>query len=141
MKRLIPIAAAAALAACSQPAEETPAPAETDAAATPVDTVAISQLAGPEAAGTYEVTWADGTMTTTTINADGTYVDMMDGEETAHGAWVVKEGKNCLTPEGGAELCWTDSAPAEDGSWTATAEDGTTVTVRRAEAEATPTTA
>lgn len=138
MKRLIPIAAAAALAACSQPAEETPAPDETADAAAPVDTVAISQLAGPEAAGTYEVTWADGTMTTTTINADGTYVDMMDGEETAHGTWAVKEGRNCLTPEGGAELCWTDGAPADDGSWTATAEDGTKVTVRKAEAAAAP---
>jgi len=136
MMRLIPIAAAATLAACSQQADDTPAPAETTEAAGAADTVAISQLAAPDAAGTYEVTWADGTMTTTRINADGTYVDMMDGEETAHGTWAVKEGKNCLTPEGGAELCWTDGAPVEDGSWTATAEDGTKVTVRKADAEA-----
>ena len=139
MKRLIPIVAAAMLAACSQQAEETPAPTETaDAVATPVDTVAISQLAGPEAAGMYEVTWADGTMTTTTINADGTYVDMMDGQETARGTWAVKEGKNCLTPEGGTELCWSDGSREDDGSWTATAEDGTKVTVRRAETQAAP---
>lgn len=138
MKRLVLIAVAATLSACSQQAEDTAAPAETaEAAAAPAATEATSQLAVEDAAGTYEVTWADGTMTTTTINADGTYVDMMDGEETGHGAWVVKEGKSCLTPEGGAELCWTDSPRAEDGSWTATAEDGTTVTVRKADAAAT----
>ncbi|WP_374405494.1 hypothetical protein [Pelagerythrobacter sp.] len=137
MKKLISIAAVAVLAACSQQAEDPAAPAATTAATqTPADTVAISQLAGPEAAGSYEVTWADGTVTTTMINADGTYVDTMDGDETSHGTWAVKEGKSCLTPEGGAELCWTDGTRADDGSWEATAEDGTKVIVRKAEADA-----
>jgi hypothetical protein len=137
MRSLVLIAATVALSACSQGADETPAPAETtDAAAAPADaagaTGGTSALAAADAAGTYTVTWADGTTTSTTINADGTYVDMMGDEETARGVWAVKEGKSCLTPEGGAELCWTDSAPAADGSWTATADDGTTVTVVKA---------
>ncbi|MGV2496433.1 hypothetical protein [Pelagerythrobacter aerophilus] len=139
MRSLVLIAAMVALSACSQGADETPAPADTtDAAAVPAETAdaaggTTSALAAEDAAGTYTVTWADGTITSTTINDDGTYVDMMEGEETAHGVWAVKEGKSCLTPEGGAELCWTDSAPGADGSWTATADDGTTVTVVKAD--------
>jgi len=130
MKNLVLIAAAIALSACSQKADETPAPTGTDdAAAAPAATARTSALARADAAGAYTVTWTDGTVTTTTINADGTYVDTMDGEETAHGIWAVKEGQSCLTPEGGAEVCWTDGAPGADGSWTATAGDGTTVTV------------
>lgn len=137
MKSLVLIAATVALSACSQGGEETPAPAETtEAAAAPTDTARTSALAGPDAAGTYTVTWADGTITTTVINDDGTYIDMMDGEETARGTWAVKDGRSCLTPEGGAELCWTDSEPAADGSWTATADDGTTVTVTKEPAAA-----
>lgn len=137
MRSLVLIAAAVALSACSQEAAQTPTPAgATDAAAAPAETAepaaGRSALAGDEAAGTYTVTWADGTVTSTTINADGTYIDMMGEDETARGTWAVKDGKSCLTPEGGAELCWTDSEPAADGSWTATADDGTTVTVARA---------
>lgn len=135
MRSLVLIATAIALSACSQGAEEAPAaeadtaPAAANAAvAAPAGT---SALAAADAAGTYTVSWADGTTTETTINADGTYIDTMGGEETARGTWEVKEGRSCLTPEGGAELCWTDSAPAADGSWTATADDGTTVTVTK----------
>lgn len=135
MRSLVLIAATVALSACSQGAEETPAPAETtDAAAAPAETAGMSALAAPDAAGTYMVTWADGTTTETIINADGTYIDMMDGEETARGTWEVKDGRSCLTPDGGAELCWTDSEPAADGSWTATSDDGTTITVVKAAA-------
>lgn len=140
MKYLTPIAAALALAACSQQADDAPAPTETaDTAMTSAEPTNTSQLDAEDAVGTYDVTWADGTVTTTMINADGTYVDTMEGEETATGNWLVKEGKSCLTPEGGAEMCWTDSARADDGSWTATAEDGTTVTVRKADATVAPT--
>lgn len=139
MRSLVLIAATVALSACSQGADEAPAASETAQTATASETAeaapsGTSALAAADAAGTYTVTWADGTTTSTTINADGTYVDTMDGEETSHGTWAVKDGRSCLTPEGGAELCWTDSAPAADGSWTATADDGTTVTVTKASA-------
>ena len=120
MKYLTPIAAALALAACSQQADDAPAPTETaDTAMTSAEPTNTSQLDAEDAVGTY--------------------VDTMEGEETATGNWLVKEGKSCLTPEGGAEMCWTDSARADDGSWTATAEDGTTVTVRKADVTVAPT--
>ncbi|USA38304.1 hypothetical protein [Pelagerythrobacter marinus] len=136
MRNIVLTAAVAALCACSGQGDETPADAPAaDTAAAPAAGSGTAALASDDAAGDYEVTWADGTVTTTTINADGTYVDTMDGEETARGSWVVRDDRNCLTPEGGAELCWTDSPPAEDGSWTATAEDGTTVTVARKTAD------
>lgn len=131
MRSLVLIAATVALAACSQEAEEAPSAAEaTETVAAPGDMAAATSVAASaEKPGTYMATWADGSTTTTVVNADGTYTDAMDGNETGHGTWVLKEEKTCFTPEGGAELCWTDSEPASDGSWTATADDGTEVTV------------
>jgi hypothetical protein len=126
MKKLVLIAAVAALSACSQKADEdatdtaaveTPAPAETMAA----DTVAP---------GTYDVKMADGTMGSTVINADGTYTDTDADGKTVSGTFARKDGKDCFDPEGDEpEQCWTTTTPAADGSFTATAPDGTTVTV------------
>lgn len=129
MRTIALIAAVAALSACSQGADEAPAPTETtDAMATPT---APATMAAADMAGTYDVTNADGTKGTTTINADGTYVDTdADGKESM-GTWAQKDGKTCFTPEGGTEMCWTDGEPAADGSWVATADDGTTVTVMK----------
>lgn len=125
MKKLVSIAAAVALSACSQQAEEAPAPVETTTAAMPADT---------EPTGTYDVKMADGTMGRTTINADGTYVDVgADGTEEK-GTFTRADGQDCFDPDGDAPaVCWTVSPEAADGSFTATTVDGTTtVTVTRA---------
>ena len=130
MKKLVVLAAVAALSACSpkaEPANETAAaPAENAmAAATPA---AAEGYATP--AGAYDVKLADGTMESTVINADGTYVDTdAKGKETK-GKFAHKDGKDCFDPDGdAAETCWTVTTPGADGSFTATAPDGTTVTV------------
>ena len=136
MKKLVLLAALAALAACSREEEEAPAPVET-ATETP-DTMAADTIAP----GTYDVRMADGTTGTTVISADGTYVDTdAEGNET-RGTWVRRDGLDCFDPEGDEpEVCWTPAPPAADGSFTATAPDGTVVTVTpRAAAVATPTT-
>jgi hypothetical protein len=83
-------------------------------------------------AGVYEVTDAAGKkIATTTINADGTYSDdMADGHRVA-GIVKMVDGKTCFDPSGKAPLeCFSDSAPAADGSFTATDEKGVVVTVR-----------
>jgi len=119
------------LAACSSEPAEEPVAEETAAA--------VPTAANGSPAGAYEVTAADGTVTTTTLNADGTYADV-DGEGTtvAEGTWAVADGKTCFTPttEGVTPMCYTESPPAADGSFTATPDEGDPVTVRPAAAAA-----
>lgn len=80
--------------------------------------------------GTYDVKTADGTMATTVINADGTFVDTDAKGVATKGAFAVKNGKDCFDPEGDeAEVCWTSTAPGADGSFTATDPKGVVVTV------------
>ena len=133
MKKLIVVTGLAMLVvACNQsePAPE-PEPTETEAPA--------ATAANGSPAGTYEATAADGTVTTSTLNADGTYVDTAaDGTVLAEGTWAVTDGKTCFTPTtGGVEaMCYTETAPAADGSFTATPDSGEPVTVRPAAAAA-----
>lgn len=126
MKKLVLLAAVAALSACSQKAEESKetaaAPAEAAAPAAPADS--------GTAPGTYDVKMADGTMGTTTINADGTYVDTDAKGKQVKGQYATRDGKDCFDPEGDEMgMCWAVTKPGADGSFTATADDGTVVTV------------
>lgn len=130
MKKLLLLAGIAALTACSQkteePKENTVASVENTAAATPAAT-ADSATTAP---GDYDVKMADGTMGMTTINADGSYVDTDAKGKQVKGKFAHKDGKDCFDPDGDeTETCWTVSAPGADGSFTAKAADGTTVTV------------
>ena len=79
--------------------------------------------------GSYTVTDGDGNASDYVLNADDTFT-MTDsaGTETT-GTLAMRDGKGFFTPAGGEELCWTNSQPGADGSWTATADDGTTATV------------
>ena len=126
MKKLVLLAALAALSACSQKAEESK-----DATAAPTETAAPAPAANPGTApGTYDVKMADGTMASTVINADGTYVDTDPKGKEVKGLYASHDGKDCFDPEGDAlGMCWAVSKPGADGSFTATADDGTVVTV------------
>lgn len=132
MKKLVLIAAIAALSACSKQAETSSNADKANAEATP------SMPEGTQP-GTYDVKNADGSMGKTVINADGTYIDTdAKGAETK-GMFAHKDGKDCFDPEGPApEVCWTIGTPGADGSFTATTPDGkTTVTVSPATGAAT----
>lgn len=125
MKKLMMVAALAALGACSQQAEKT-AEAETapvlETVTAPADLTTI--------AGDYDVKMADGTMATTRINADGTYLGSSPDGKEIKGKFARKDGKDCFDPDGDeAEVCWTSTALTADGSFTSTAPDGVTVTV------------
>ena len=134
MRKLAFVMAPFALAACSsEPAEE--AVTEEPVAAEPAAVTA----ANGSPAGAYEATAPDGTVTTTTLNADGTYTDVdAEGATVAEGTWAVTDGKTCFTPttEGVDAMCYTETAPAADGSFTATPDEGDAVTVRPAAAAA-----
>lgn len=130
MKKLIVAATILALAGCAEPAEQ-----QEEAAPAAAEAAAVVAVANGSPPGTYIATGADGTVMTTVINADGTYTDTdADGVLVAEGTWAVTDGKTCFTPttEGVEAMCFTETAPAEDGSFTATPDSGDPVTVRPA---------
>ena len=128
MNKLAIIASLALLASCGT-RDEAAAP---EAAATdtmPVDAAATAATAGVtangSAAGSYDVTLPDGTKRVETLMADGTYVSRDTEDKVVEkGAWAVKDGKTCFTPEGETEECFTEGARAADGSFEATGADG-----------------
>ena len=124
---LILSAAALALAACGKK-DEAPVVVQSD---TVVATDAAVAAALPTA-GVYEVTDASGKkLGTSTINADGSFADDMVGAKRVAGIVKMIDGKTCFDPSGKAEAeCYTDSAIAADGSFTATDAKGAVLTVR-----------
>jgi hypothetical protein len=139
MKKLILLASLAALAACSKP-EEAAAPPEAAASETmPMDagTASSEAMADPNAIqpGTYDIVDKDKKSATLTIAADNTYAFTTE-EGVVKGTVAAKDGKFCYDAEGDKDptMCWTNGKPAADGTWTATSDDGQTVTVKRAAA-------
>lgn len=121
------IAGCVSLAACS--GADAPAEGEADTEIVTAEATATEGLLGA-----YEVTYADGTIGTTTFDADGGYVSTAsDGTENGSGTVAMVNGQTCFNSaeEGSAPECWTDGEPAEDGSWVSTSDDGETVTVRK----------
>jgi hypothetical protein len=128
MKKLLLVAGFAALAACSQKQE--PAASEDSNA---VDSnVAAMATANGSAPGTYEVTMKDGSKAQSILNADGTYVDKDSDGTESKGTWSLASGKTCFDPEGDeGPTCYTETATAADGTFTATPDKGDPVTVRK----------
>ncbi len=132
MKRLATIAGFAVLAACSGGGGDAP-----EAEETPV----VAEASGPAVAngsppGTYIVITADGAENTSVINADGTFADTAPNGSMTTGTWAVVDGRTCFTmdADGAAPECWTETAPGEDGSFTAVSDEGVSVTIKPAPA-------
>lgn len=132
MKTLFALTAALALAACADRTEEEPLnEVEETGTTAQAPSPAANQTGTGDMAGQYEVTFADGTMMTETIYPDGTYMDLLNGEET-RGRWRMDGKRSCFDPHGAApEECYTSSAAGADGSFTVTGADGEKATVRK----------
>ncbi|HEX6742139.1 MAG TPA: hypothetical protein VF079_10155 [Sphingomicrobium sp.] len=133
MKKLFLLAAtAAALVGCQEAANQPEANASNASAMAPAATPATMVTANGSTPGTYEVTMKDGTKSQSTLMADGTYTDKdAKGKETK-GTWNVTNGKTCFDPDGAeGAMCFTESAVAADGSFTATPDKGDPVTVKK----------
>jgi hypothetical protein len=133
MRKLLLIAAlSAGLGACSQAAEESDEPATAAATETPAVAETAATAPADGSAGTYEFT-LDGKATTSVLKPDGTYEDTQDGKVTEKGLWADRDGKVCFDPEGDDTLgtCFTMTEPGADGTFTATSDDGTVLTIRK----------
>ena len=130
MKKLVLIAAVAALSACSQKADEAPATVGNATEVAPAVGVAPEGWTGFEPA-TYYVTGADGNKVTFVIKDEGSFSVTDAAGKVTNGSFVMKDGKGCFTPAGGKTMCWKNDAPGADGSWSATADDGTKSTVMK----------
>ena len=126
MKKVMVLVSCVALAACAEnaaPEEEVAEEAVVEEAAAP----------GPGDAGTFEVTYEDGSVGSLTTNEDGTFSFTL-GEESGTGTISQSDdGTICFEPDADDQEtnCWTTGEVAEDGSWTSTSTDGeVTVTVR-----------
>ncbi len=134
MKKFLFVAGLATVAACNE-SEPAPEPLPTETAAV----VMVTGNGSPP--GTYLATAADGTVTTSTLNADGTYSDTdADGAVLAEGSWTATDGKTCFMPttEGVEPMCYTEAPPGPDGSFVATPDTGDPVTVKPAPAAGAP---
>ena len=132
MKKLALLASVALLASCGS---KEPAPDATAAAdaAMPMDAAAGASSAPVASAtpGSYDVTGPDGTKTVDTLMADGTFVTRDTADKvTDKGTWTSKDGKTCFTAAGKAEMCYSESAHAADGSFSATGADGKVTQVK-----------
>lgn len=130
MNKLVLVAAlSAALGACSQAAEESDEPAATEAAVVEETGAAVP---AEGSAGTYEF-MLDGKATTAVLKPDGSYEDSQDGTVVEKGLWADRDGKVCFDPEGDDTLgtCYATTEPAADGTFTATGDDGTVLTIKK----------
>ncbi len=126
MKKLIVLVATVALAACGGDSDEVDQADASRGGAVVTDTASADQMAG-----TYEITMPDGSVTMQQVNADGSYVDTVDGQQTETGTWRQQGEQLCYDPEGPeTEQCHIGSEPGADGRFTVETEAGTT-TVRK----------
>lgn len=137
MKKLLLLAGFAALAACGQREESAATEdanatvAEADANAPDANAAAMTTANG-STPGTFEVTMKDGKKAQSILNADGTYVDKNSNGTESKGTWNVVDGKTCFDPEGDeGPTCYTETATAADGTFTATPDKGDPVTVKK----------
>ena len=130
MKRLVLVAALAAVSACSEPATEATEEAAVEEPAAEAAT-AMAADGGPPY-GDFKVTTAEGEVWTEAVSEDGTYTSTSPTGETETGRWVQRGKQYCTTKdeEGATEVCHTESVDA-NGVWTAVDPEGNTVTVER----------
>lgn len=138
MKRIIAIAALAAIAACSKPepapeaTSESPMEASAEASAAPAAEVLAAD--GKPSVGKFKVTSSEGKVAMEEVKADGTYVQTAaDGKTLETGKWVQKSpSEYCYTKNetNAKEVCNTEQVD-EKGVWTSKDPEGKVGTVER----------
>jgi hypothetical protein len=134
MRKMILLAAIAALAGCQQKAA---APAD-DANVAVEANAADANAAGTELASINETTWEftepkTKKPVTESVDAAGKYIANSGTEHLDHGTAVMKNGKACFTSamDKEGEVCWTDPMVPIGGSGETTSDKGEKLTVKR----------
>lgn len=127
MKKIILLSGLAMFAGCSRLAPTTQGANEPVATSAQANAATVS---GTPAPGTYQVRMPGGKTGTTTISADGTYVDATGGKETERGRVVAREGNICFTPAGGTETCFIEGPPRANGGLITIGANGEKNTIR-----------
>lgn len=140
MRKLILVAAVAALAGCEQQAAEPAADANVAVEANAADAnAADANPTGTALASINETTWEftdpkTGKAIRESVDASGKYVALAGTEHFDHGTAVMKDGKACftsaMTKDG--ETCWTDPKVAEGESGETVSDKGEKLAVKRA---------
>jgi hypothetical protein len=139
MRKMILVAAIAALAGCQQKAAEPADDANIAMEANAADAnMADANLTGTALASINETTWEftdtkTGKPIRESVDATGKYIAVSGTEHFDHGTAVMKDGKACfdsaMDKEG--ETCWTDPMVAEGQSGETTSDKGEKLTVKR----------
>ncbi|MFM5949621.1 MAG: hypothetical protein ACKOPM_10400 [Novosphingobium sp.] len=133
MKKLVLIAALAALSACSKPAPA-PEPAASETAEASDASVATVAADGKASVGKFKITSYDGKVYMEEDKADGTYVTTQDGKVVETGKWEQKSpGTFCFTKDekDAKQVC--NEEKVENGVWTTTNAKGEVSKVERVE--------
>jgi len=135
MKKIIAVAALAALAACSQ--AEAPAPEATEEAAAAPAAAEVMAADGKPSYGMFKVTMADGKTIMSDVKPDGTYsITDADGKVIDTGKWTQKSAEAyCETSDkpGSKEKCFAEQVD-DKGVYTSKDPDtGDVATVVRIE--------
>lgn len=138
MKKIVLVAALAALSACSEAETEAEPAATEEVAAEPAATNLAAD--GQPAPGMYRITLEDGTVFNEEVKEDGTYVQTdASGKVVETGRWEQKSPEQYCTivdeqyrKEGdtGEQKCNTEGIGA-DGVWTSTNAEGDVAKVER----------
>jgi hypothetical protein len=134
MKKILLLAAVAAMSACSKPA---PAP-EADASATPeqVAAVAPENIAadGKPSVGKFKITTSKGEVLVDEVKADGTYSTTKDGKVVDTGKWEQKSrAQYCYTKDEKDAKQECSDEKVENGVYTSKNAKGEVATVERIE--------
>jgi predicted small lipoprotein YifL len=133
MKKMLVIAALAAISACSKPA---PAP-EAEASAAPEVAAPAAELVaadGKPSFGTFKVTRPDGKVVMDEVKADGTYSTTADGKVIETGKWEQKSPSlYCYTKDEKDAVQQCNEEKVENGVYTSKNPKGEVATVERVE--------
>ena len=139
MRKMILVAAVAALAGCQQKAAEPADDANVAFEANAADAnMADANLTGTALASINETSWEFTDPKTKkpireSIDATGKYIAVSGTEHFDHGTAVMKDGKACFTSamDKEGETCWTDPMAPIGGSGETTSDKGEKLTVKR----------
>ena len=140
MRKIMLLAAVAALAGCQQ--EKAAAPVEEANMAVNADenmaTPADAATAGAALASLNDTSWEYVDAKTKkpvqqSVDATGKYIAVSGKEHMDHGTAFMKDGKGCFTSamDKEGEVCWADPMLAEGASGETTSDKGEKLTIKR----------